>query len=158
METSRLLFFKKLLISPARYSLVILSTLTNPKKSSLISFEELTYLATRDIYCSVPVVLSSTDIVKTLASRIFFMMSFFINPSAIRYIISFWIVLLIYVAFFFDVFVRCFSRTGLYFPISFKSSRKLHTLGLCKFIGAGDKKSEPTEVPYPISPVSERRY
>ena len=25
--------------------------------------------------------------------------------------------------------------------------------GLCKFIGAGDKKSEPTEVPYPISPA-----
>ena len=29
--------------------------------------------------------------------------------------------------------------------------------GLCKFIGAGDKKSEPTEVPHPISPVSEQR-
>ena len=30
--------------------------------------------------------------------------------------------------------------------------------GLCKFIRAGDKKSEPTEVLYPISPISKQSH
>ena len=33
-----------------------------------------------------------------------------------------------------------------------KLYRSLGVSGLCKFIGAGEKKSEPTEVPYPVSP------